>query len=69
MQHNHREVHAGSLVTAMATQALVARGESSTIALALAADFAAATMIQPKVATLHFALAASVLAIRNAASL
>ena len=52
----------------MASQALVALGEASSIALALAADFAAATLIQPIVATRHLALAASVLAIHTAAS-
>ncbi len=52
----------------MTSQALEALGEASSIALALAADFAAAP-VQPIVATLHLARAASVPAIRNAASL
>ncbi len=37
-------MYAGSLVTAIDYQALVALGEASSIALALAAEFAAATM-------------------------
>ena len=56
------------LVTAMTYQALEALGEASSIALALAADFAAATTIQPIVATFHIARAASVHAVRTAAS-
>ena len=68
-QHNHRLVYARSLYTATASQALVAIGEASSIALALAADFAAAITLLPIVATFNFARAASVLAIRNAASL
>ncbi len=47
----------------------MAVGEASSIALALAADFAAAPTIHPIGATLHLARAASVPAIRNAASL
>ena len=62
-------MHAASLVTAINSQTLVARGEASSMALALAADFAAATTTLPIVATLHLARAASVLAIRTAASL
>ncbi len=54
-------MHAGSLVTA--TESQVAIGEASSIALALAADFAAGPT------TLHLARAASLPAIRKAASL
>ena len=61
IQQIRRAVHAGSLATAMASH--VAIGEASSIALALAGDFAAGTT------TLHLARAAPVLAIRNAASL
>ncbi len=50
-------------------QGLVALGEASSIALALAADPAAATTTLPVVATRHLARAASVLAIRTAVSL
>ncbi len=61
IQQFRRAEHAGILATAKASH--VAIGEASSIAFALAADFAAGTT------TLHLARAASVPAIRNAASL
>ena len=60
MSHLHGAVYGRSMLTVITIQGLGVTGEVSTIALAIAAYIAAATVTVVVDATLHFALTAAV---------